>query len=722
MEIEEYSKVKRNFIVIILEQLLTIKKELLHLKRICNFFSTEKECPYSDIYIDNNTRINTFLKKIRLTKEKLETISTEDSAFIFMVYIDRVQKDIGLILDGVKLINNSIRQHNEESFNAYMPKAHQGRRYSSKAISTFIRNYMKEVLDEYADNEDDIKALIVWTFRHGFKAEKTLNPKVIETAHYYYDLPYFIPNIFHELNHILFSLNTTSSKFQTYKDLDKSYKKAIGNQVKSAGLEINDEFPEEFISDLFAYDLLGPAYLFSCFYSISYSGMDYLFTSTESKQVSLVNFNLLVHNTQNEFRDKTSHVIEIHLRLRLLIRYALGDNTIDSDTKKDIKALENFLLLIFFTESEDEKSLYCQYKNSSELFLRSFDNLSKSINKSIQIFANYFRNHKEILFNGNIEYKKVFNEIWKEKLDNNNVVFHRNSLRKRILKEIFNDLEYEIFDYSAYELTFFKFRDNTEPRNVAIDDYFKNSTGFGLSEKSGTDYRQHECYGIYHNLAIRNKDKEVSIDKVRDFLDNDNKYNSNYYTYKIAMLKLYENKKSLGSNHGFGAIVQIQLINQDTETIKDGYETIFNILDKISVQYTIYKILGPNDYIVDLEYTSMASIFKLKDIFASNKYPIFRRTLTTIYELDDSKLIEDEKDVFDKTSDIRLQGNIDINSIKSCKINRDSVLSDYCKSIKYITGVQDIKICWNDGVDISIIIKKLEKYISDIQHNYELTL
>ena len=354
--------------------------------------------------------------------------------------------------------------------------------------------------------------------------------------------------------------------------------------------------------------------------------------------------------------------------------------------------------------------------------MTSFDNLSKSINKSIQIFTNYFINHKAILFNGNIEYKKVFNEIWNEKLDKNNVVFHRNSLRERILKEIFNDLKYRRWKYDAYELTFFKFRDNTEPRNKAIDNYFKNFTGYGLSENDVKDYRQYECYGIYDNLAIRNKEKKVSIDKVKEFLNNNNEYNSNYYTYKIAMLKLNEHKKFKGSKYGFGAIVQIQLINQDAATLKEGYETIVKILNKISVPYTIYKILGPNDYIVELQYAVMTNIFKLKDNFASDKYPIFRRTLTTIYELDNSKLIKGEKDVFDKTSDIRLQGNIDINRIKSCKINQDSVLNDYCKSIKYTTGVQDIKIYWIDGADINMLIGKLEKYISDIQHNYELTL
>lgn len=716
----EYIKIKNNFVAIILEQLLTIKKELLHLKRICNFFTTEDECPYADIYIYNNKRIDIYLKQIDDIVQKLEKISTHHMAYEFMIYIDRIQKNIGNILEGVKLINNSIRQHNEESFNPYMPKAHHGRRYSSKAISTFIRNYMKEVLEKYAGDKE-IKALIVWTFRHGFKAEKNLNPKVIETAHYYYDLPYFIPNIFHELNHILFSLDNTSSEFDSYKNLDREYKNAIENNIKEFGLKINDEFPEEFISDLFAYDLLGVSYIYSCFYSIAYSGMDYLFTSNKTKIISLANFNKLKSKGENEFKDKASHVFEINLRLRLLIMYALGDKNLDSKIKKEINELDKFLRLLFFPNNADDKSLAVKYSQVSELLENNFNDLSEAMNKSLTVFRTFFINHKQIIFDGNIKYKQIFNDIWAEKLDKNNVIFHRNSLRERILKEIFIEEKYKNFDYDAYELTFFKFRDHRELKEIAIDNYFIKFTGFGLSQNMTKDYTQYECYGIYDNFAIRKKKKEIEVEKVQDFLKDVKGYTSNYYTYKMAMIKLYDNTLNLSNAFGFGAILQIQLENQNIETIKKGFDELLKILQlDIDCQYSIYKILGPNDYIVDLKYASMVTIFKLKKKLAKNF--TFRRTLTTIYKLDKSKLGANEISMFHEISNIRLKGNINIEDIKFLKIDKESCLEDYCHKIKYITGAQDIQIVWKVDVDINLIVSKLGDFISDIQSNYEFKL
>ncbi|CAA6812169.1 MAG: Unknown protein [uncultured Sulfurovum sp.] len=718
----EIKRVKENYLVIQLEQLLTIKKELLHTKRICSYFSTNSD-PYADIYQYNLQRVNIFLNKIEDIKTSALKIQNKEKVYQFLIEVARLQKLITAVLDGLKLLKDSIRQHGEEAFNQYIPKADLGRRYSSKAISTFIRSYMTEVLD-CCDNDKNAKALIVWTFRNEFQSKEKINPRAIETPHYYYDLPYFIPNIFHELNHIASSIPNPSDDFLPYKKLNSNIETTFKMIEKEHQFSINNGLAEEITSDIFAYDLLGPSYLYSSFYSIMYSGMDNLFLETEdSTHYPLINLDIN-ENSKQEEQDTFAHVIEIQLRMMILIQYALGDNSLNDVTQQNIRDLQCVMQNTFNTE-DTSSSLLHSYKSRIETGdaidnqnFNHFVNLIDRLNSSVESICENFTDHIIINFNSEINYKSIFMNIWQEKLQNSTMVFHRNSLREGILKQIFPIDTYSGFTYDPYELTFFKPRETVNIERK-IDTYFKEHTG--VKYKHGKDYSQYKSFGIYNNIAIRKKSKEIKRELVEDFLINSAQEDLQLYTYKVAMVKLSEGTNEVIAPKGLSAMFQIQLKNQGPNNIRKAYDCILDILKEQRglCSYEIYKILGPNDYLINVSRSSLSTIFKLKNIFSKDNSLLFRRTFTTIYT-NNTHFSNVDVDFVEVTK-VRLRGDYDVSELSKIVIG-DKPLSDYYKTLAYTTGAMDIEIEWKINIDITPIVEKINYIISDIQTDYKLII
>jgi len=718
------NSIGNNLISIQLEQLMTIKKEVLHIQRISNFFSSSNKNPYFKTHQNIIKQTKAIIKNIKDLKDE---VNLHDFGKIIpyesLVIYQNNNNNIEEILFSLKQVKEQISQYNESSFNQYMPKPYLGRRYSSKAVSTFIENVTTEILEK---SNNEIFTSLLWDYSSGFESHFANDNSycAIETSFYYYELPYFIPNLFHELNHILLKPKSIDTLYCT---LHQKYIHTIKTLNKDQfNIELNEGLAEEIVSDIFAYDLLGYSYVFSLFYSIVSDGMPSLFYNPDSKRADhFINYNSPDMDDPRH-KNAVQRVIEVQLRLSIIIEYALNGNIQNANIKKELEYIKEFLGYI-----------YCNPVKNSSLSLSGIYS-KKSKNKKENFIAfrtgfDYIRDNLLRQTNGHeggklsleMNYNKIFSDIWEQKLSSKDYILHRNILRKGILEQIFSDHdEKESMQFKPAELTFFKFNTFSDNAKTEIDKYFVDFTGYNA--KDTKDYIQFECFGIYNNLAIRDKTEHVPKEKVEFFLDKCDNFETNFYTYKIAMTKLYSRDKNLTPENAFGAVIQLQLKDQEQQTIVEGYNKIRKTLvDEKSFHYDIYKVLGPGDYIVLLKNSRLSKIFEIKKVFLNDQDNIFRRSFTNIFSMNENS-IPSEKDSKNKilVSKIRLKFSVMLDDLKKREIifeeKNMGILQDYYSDIFCIPGSVDIEIQWkiNDYSIVKKVLKNISEVISDVQTEY----
>jgi len=717
--------VKNNLTFIQLEQLMTIKKEVLHIKRISNFFSLSRDNPYYKTHQKILVQITRAIEDIKYLKDKI--ISDAENGHMpykFLIQYQLNNHEIELLLFNLRHIREQISQYTESSFNQYLPKPYLGRRYSSKAISIFIEAVILEILNK---NNNKIQTSLLWDYRSGFESHFKNEDSfcVIETSFYYYELPYFIPNLFHELNHILLKKNNSEG---AYNVLLKKFTHTIKNINKNNPIVVIDKgLAEEIVSDIFAYDTIGSSYVFSLFYSIVSDGMPQLFYNRSNKKMdALLNYRGTdMDDSRNQ--DIVQRVFEVQLRLKLLIEYALNDNSIvDEKVQQELKYIEEFLGYIYCNPIKyTDLSLFHVYDKKGDSLKTGFNALMTGFDTTVDELILQVVEHHPPEVSLDMNYKDIFSSIWESKLTNQDTIYHRNILRKNILKQIFKDhTDIDRLPLTPAELTFFKFNKMNESNNSDIDDYFVNFTGFASNEKK--DYNQYECFGIYNDLAIRKKAESVTSNKVKGFLNKVDGFETDFYTYKIAMTKMYGINTNLTPRNAFGAVIQLQLKDYEKDTIVAGYDKIRETLDnEKSVNYDLYKVLGPSDYVIVLNNITLPRIYEIKKSFFNDNTRVFRRTFTSIFRMNnDSEPSEDDIESKLLVSKVRLRYSITLEDLKSKKILYDGkqqgTFEDYYDDIFCLPGAIDIEIQWkvNDYNTIKKVLSHISENISDVQTEY----
>ncbi len=719
------NSIKNNLISIQLEQLMTIKKEVLHIKRISNFFSLSNSNPYYKTHQNIIKQIETIINSIKKLKDVVNAGDISNLLpYKFLIIYQNNNNNIEKVLFNLRHVREQISQYNESSFNQYLPKPYVGRRYSSKAISIFIEAVTTEILDK---NNNDILTSLLWDYRSGFESHFTNNDTycTIETSFYYYELPYFIPNLFHELNHILLKPENVDSP---YSGLRQKFIYTIETFNKYEPIvEIDKGLAEEIVSDIFAYDLLGYSYVFSLFYSIVSDGIPNLFYNPKNGAMdSLPNF-IGPEMDDPRLQDIVQSVFEVQLRLALLVEYALNDEVInDIDIYQELENINEFLGYIFRNPINNiHLSLLNVYDRQKENKKNGFNALAKGFNNITEQLMQQLSKHKKNTLSLDMDYKNIFSSIWKDKLSNQNNIFHRNILRKGILEQIFKDhKDIDKMLFEPAELTFFKFNVLSDSNEKSIDKYFQNFTGYNSEDDK--DYKQFECFGIYNNLAIRNKSEFVTKKKVESFLEKCSDFETSFYTYKVAMTKMHTVYTKLTASNAFGAIIQLQLKDYDQKTIIDGYNKIREFLDKEKrINYDLYKVLGPSDYIVVLNNITLPKIYEIKKLFFNDKSNVFRRTFTNIFRMnDDSKPRQEDMKNKILVSKIRLKYSIVLEDLKEKEIffeeKNMGTFQDHCENIFCVPGAIDIEVQWKmyDYSIVKKILQNLSDNISDVQTEY----
>ncbi len=457
--------IEDDLIAMQLEQLMTMKKELLHLQRITHFYCKNKEAPYIKTFRNIANSIQHYIDYIARIKKFIDKLHDKKEPYIFLAYHAFINKHIEEVLNGLKTNNIQISQEYEEFLDQFIPRPYLSRRYSSKSISIFIENQLNEILEKEAT---DLRTSVYWGYRNGYKMhpDEDMNEYKIETPFYYHELPYLIPNLFHELNHIVDSYRGDSERTSKYMRLEDKIKNIIdeksGYWVDS---KIDDDWSrydevlipkidkglaEEIASDIFACDILGASYVFSAFHAIVSDNANDIFLIKKDNTVQLTFIDYFgddfsEENKDTEIAKNFSKFFEIHLRLWIISMYVLEDHFFNllPDAKDYLEKIITFLAHIFSVDMDSidikqEFNLEYAYSNKEPTYKDGFVNMHKAFQYMYSELRNPVKEHIREQYDTEIDYESIFNNIWKERIVNKNVVMHRNILRKEILQKVFN--------------------------------------------------------------------------------------------------------------------------------------------------------------------------------------------------------------------------------------------------------------------------------------------
>ncbi len=155
-------------------------------------------------------------------------------------------------------------------------------------------------------------------------------------------------------------------------------------------------------------------------------------------------------------------------------------------------------------------------------------------------------------------------------------------------------------------------------------------------------------------------------------------------------------------------------------------ESFREFLDKEKrINYDLYKVLGPSDYIVVLNNITLPKIYEIKKLFFNDKSNVFRRTFTNIFRMnDDSKPRQEDMKNKILVSKIRLKYSIVLEDLKEKEIffeeKNMGTFQDHCENIFCVPGAIDIEVQWKmyDYSIVKKILQNLSDNISDVQTEY----
>jgi len=688
-----------------LDKLIICKKELLYMQELTFFYRANHQDFYSKKFDSINKNIEELLRHLisEITEEIINNYKLyQNKTYKYLTYYALTEKNIENLITQIKNLSMKITQNTEEYFDQYIPKALMGRRYNNKVITHFFEDYFHSISKKYTEEKltENLIPIIVWDFNNNYTVGQqisNISHSIINNAFWYYEIPRLIPNLVHEIGHLC----NNSGSF-------KEFKKSI--------LKQNPNFKEglidEIYGDIIAIEELGESYILSLFYTISHNDFHDIFynhiykadivpyfareglsqTLLERLQNNYIRIYVLIEAILNNEEENSASLIEHIKDIQYFINNYFTIFDIDNTV---LETLENQYKL-YYPEHYEEYIEFCdEIKDFGKVILSHIDKIPTRKTKS-----------KEI------DYKDIFNSKWEKRLEvqSNNNWYHKNDLRKDLLQNILGVTN----DLHAYELIFYKTRFDTS-NEFQHDNYPSHIFSNDISQES------QELFGLFNQFKLRRKRETIAYENITsNFLTNEMESNhSASYTIRYPLTRINTINPDSINLLPFGLILQLQLKDMNSTTISDAYNTLSSDNFSIkccSAKYTIYKSLGPNDYILIFEALSLDTIFQLKEYLSSQQ--TFRRTSTIIYRnnLDNSSDSDDTSYLI--SSKIRLK----------CEINRfnnllkDAHLIGYIESINHTPGSTDITIIWKN---ISVILfyhdifpkikDSFQNKISDIQ-------
>jgi len=283
-----------------LEKFLVIKKEIAFIENILKYYKGYEK---GNLTI-SKVMINKLLNDIKslqsrikhledISKGNLNTIFEQESEVNFILFYDYTKIEIEEMLLVIEALYTKMNQLFGEMLNQYLPyPTFFGRRYSSVGLMMYLDNYYKTLLNTLLDpkaNVSEDKLVLGWSYNTGFKHKILRNRDIIrnnynyglyndyiELPYWYYELPFLIPAITHEV--VSISLRRKGGLFcSEYDDFKKRLQKFFENESNKFVRRIGDilgyewvvkELSKDIFSDIVSYKIHGFSYILTMFHNL----------------------------------------------------------------------------------------------------------------------------------------------------------------------------------------------------------------------------------------------------------------------------------------------------------------------------------------------------------------------------------------------------------------------------------------------------------------------
>lgn len=751
------------------EKLFVLSEEVIFLYDICKFYErTEIKVSYKEDLEANFLTLRLHLEKIY---SDIQSIDDEINSLLkrtkldnseLMVLVDYYRGPINEIIKQLKVINSKTNQMFRDGYNQYMPKPTPGRMVSNINMTSQIENSLEFRLKRLLQNNDidgqptiSLSAHIIWEFTDNYeittdqikKDGHVLNIVHFHMSYWYFELPYLLPALTHEIAHFIFKEKSYEENLNRFRnEVDSKIKNSIDIDPRIEELH-DDSFITKLTEEIFA-DIL----------SLSHHGVSFLFTMvheflgkelSDTFEVVDINYHKDINIAEWRF-SKTRD--SLFIRLSLLTHFVIKKKNepffgVNIDQTKEVQKLLN---LIYSNDKNNGNSIR-EFYNYWHNYRDDFIFTEKTILEIISIYQTAFKKHKNI-FNSFFKEKpvgskenlpeckqvpKYYEDIWYRRFsnikENKPVRTYKNELRQKIHfdticrlynkyfvklkwsqdnKQLaFRDFNYQWIEFckrsnilksldmvKPYILTFYKFK---------IDDNTQSS------KKSKT---LESALGIYDAMSLKQVPEEIKIPELKN-------NTSTKYKLKFSLMKITDpiSGSNLSEEDILNMTVQIEVLknlenNDIYDTLYKNIQQLYKILNGFKCKFkeaSVYKSLGPKDLIIKVDGCSIATIYKIKKKLSDN----FARTFTTLsYNNEKIGLIKSD-------NNYKLSTEIRLSQDKSYKFHNDDDIKKLAKKIDsfyIIPGAMDYRIDWKESTTIGDIerlydILKHKGKVSDIQ-------
>ena len=652
--------------------------------------------------INHKNNLNKIIKKVSDTNNDNNDNNTNKNTYNInlLIYIDNFRKYTKSLILKLDLISTKISQMLRDGYHQYIPRPIIGKRHSNINITSEVERTLTNRLKKL--NDSNITPLIVWDYKDDYKVKKSNDNIYFNLSYWYFDFPYLLPNLTHEIGHYIINSNRNKNiQDIIYKQIKKTF--TIQELYHLDSQRLPEQLSKEMVADVIAYLHHGNSYLFALSHKLIGLDLSLTFATKDMKltfdllDISNLDIDNSYYIAPYKFNFKRDTVF---IRLYVLVKLRnIIEEVYDSKYKekfiycKDkVDEIEDLLKSMYsFDNTNIENSLseiYDNYSNYQEDYLNTRKVVKKVSEQILLVFQNnisylsdifkdkkkssnennmyqnilsiFLKKDKEETISENIcentiEQPKHFNHFWQNRFKNleEEKISHRMIYRKKLHASLIEKLMKEgLLDKTnlkPYSMVFTKFRlDHIDSYNKIPKITFQN-----LENKNDESVSlQGGVLGIYDYVYIRELDENFKIEHF-DIKDKClEKYK--YYETSFSLMKIMndiENDCKQQINNLFSSIIQIEIekqhYNKDNKSIYlnifNDLDTIYKIIkdvikDKVYRKISFYKSLGPKDITICIENADLDIIFNIKE----KLYKKFNRTYTTIFlnRLDSNEVYE----------------------------------------------------------------------------------
>jgi len=769
-----------------LEKLLILAKEINFIENILKYYLGEiekKETISKKTIMKLLQDIDSLKKRIKELEEVNDIEYEENIKFVIFYDYTRIQiEEILLVIDS---LYTKMNQLFGEMLNQYLPyPTFFGRRYSSNGLMMFLDNYYQYISTSL---EKNIKSNLVlgWSYNNGFRYKVFRNKDIkkegynhhtyndyIELPYWYYELPFLIPAITHEVVEIAIREKENFIFYNEFKKFNEKIDEFLNDKSNEFIQYIGDiigydwvkiDLTRELFADLISYRIHSKAYLFTLFHNLlgEYIAKDFIKVNYQDDGVNIKDYDIKpndwIFNRKRDFN---------HLRLYFLTYLY------DKDIKKREKYIDTEILKRVLKDSKKNnkdsiKKIIQKEIEEDKKYLKEMKELLNTImnidinNENItgfekmyyNNFPNYYNTYEAVKVYLKIIYSYIikdikldidlevikdkinivnlnFDELWEDRFntikmfnDKKRIVPYKGKFRQMIHNE-YNNLDIKKLKISV--LTLRKVRKDLANKKIKdkynLSNLLKKPIALSCLENN---YKSWIAYGIYDFIYLEEKNDITNLDD--ELIKTINcKSNSElkYFDSKSILMEINNIEGEGVNTNPFTLISNIEIhkskisnnffeIGIENKNLLTGYRNLKEAINSITT------VLNNNIHMF-----SKATIYK----------SLGQKDITLIIENSQIKYLYELLDNLNKSEEINRTFSIFCSNHTNICIDNSSSIVSYIRvpknsSTKYIselidiikqntkieakiyktTGVMDYRIYWNKLYSINMLFDKYEE-------------